>query len=92
MVTRDRRDTTLATLGRLLALPEQPPITVVDNGSHDGKVDAIRAAWPTVDVVALTSNLGAAARTIGVQRSRSPVCGVQRRRFMVGAGGARAGR
>ena len=72
MVTRDRRDTTLATLGRLLALPEQPPITVVDNGSHDGKVDAIRAAWPTVDVVALTSNLGAAARTIGVQRSRSP--------------------
>lgn len=72
MVTRDRRDTTLTTLGLLLALPEQPPITVVDNGSRDGTVDAIRAVWPTVDAVALPSNLGAAARTIGVQRSRSP--------------------
>ena len=72
MITRDRRDTTLAALGQLLALPEQPPITVIDNGSRDGTVEAVRAAWPTVEVVALTSNLGAAARTIGVPRSRSP--------------------
>jgi GT2 family glycosyltransferase len=55
----------------LRALPEGPPITVIDNGSTDGTVEAVLAAWPSVDVVALRHNLGAAARTIGVKRSRT---------------------
>lgn len=72
IATRDRRDTLLATIARLLALPERPTVTVVDNGSTDGSADAVRAAWPDVEVVALARNLGAAARTIGVARSRTP--------------------
>ena len=72
IVTRDRRDSLLGTIDRLRALPERPSITVVDNGSADGTVEAVRAACPSVDVVALPHNLGAAARTIGVKRSRAP--------------------
>lgn len=72
IVTRDRRDSLLGTIDRLQALPERPPITVVDNDSTDGTVAAVRAAWPSVDVVPLPHNLGAAARTIGVARSRAP--------------------
>jgi GT2 family glycosyltransferase len=72
MVTRDRRDTLLASIARLMALPERPSITVVDNGSTDGTVAAVRAAWPAVEVIGLPHNLGAAARTIGVQRSCAP--------------------
>jgi GT2 family glycosyltransferase len=72
IVTRDRRDTLLGTLERLGALPECPSITVVDNGSTDGTAEAIRTACPSVNVIALRHNLGAAARTIGVERSRSP--------------------
>ena len=72
IATRDRRDTLLASIERLLALPERPAITVVDNGSTDGTVEALRAAWPVVEVIALPENLGAAARTIGVERSQAP--------------------
>jgi GT2 family glycosyltransferase len=72
IATRDRRDTLLATLERLRALPECPSITVVDNGSTDGTAEAVRAACPSVEVIALPRNLGAAARTIGVERSRTP--------------------
>jgi GT2 family glycosyltransferase len=72
IATRDRRDALLATIARLLLLPERPTITVVDNGSTDGSADAVRAAWPDIEVVALARNLGAAARTIGVARSRTP--------------------
>jgi GT2 family glycosyltransferase len=43
MVTRDRRDTLLASIARLMELPERPSITVVDNGSTDGTVAAVRA-------------------------------------------------
>src|SRR3954452_21137143 len=40
MATRDRRDRVLDTLTRLTALPEQPPLVLVDNGSGDGTADA----------------------------------------------------
>jgi hypothetical protein len=36
IATRDRRDELLTTLGHLRALPERPPVIVVDNGSTDG--------------------------------------------------------
>jgi len=40
---------------------------VVDNGSSDGTVAAVRATYPQVTVLALAANRGAAARNLGVR-------------------------
>ncbi|HMJ35066.1 MAG TPA: glycosyltransferase [Baekduia sp.] len=69
IATRDRRSTLLTTLGRLTALPEAPPIIVVDNASRDGTAEVVRAAYPTVDIVTLAVNAGVAARNVGVRRA-----------------------
>jgi GT2 family glycosyltransferase len=66
IATRDRR----ASLLRALAhLDGQAPVIVVDNGSSDGTVEAVRAAHPAVQVVRLPANAGAVARTDGVRRA-----------------------
>jgi GT2 family glycosyltransferase len=72
VATRNRRGQLLATLDRLSALPEQPPIVVVDNASDDGTPDAVRDLFPGMDVVCMGHNAGACARTAGVQRVGTP--------------------
>jgi GT2 family glycosyltransferase len=73
IATRDRRDRLLGTLDQLRALPEAPPIVVVDNGSSEGSAEAVRRRSPPgVAVVALAENRGAAARTIGVEQAATP--------------------
>lgn len=72
IATRDRADELATTIGHLRALPERPPVIVVDNDSSDGSVDRVRRQWPDVTVVALPRNAGAAARTAGVRRSATP--------------------
>jgi GT2 family glycosyltransferase len=73
IASRDRRGSLLSTLARLEALPEHPPVVVVDNASGDGTPAAVRRAHPDVRVIALDENLGAAARTIGVRELAMPV-------------------
>ncbi|WP_129843246.1 glycosyltransferase [Streptomyces sp. RFCAC02] len=72
IATRDRRDQLLRTLRRLGALPERPPVIVVDNGSRDGTPDAVAAAFPGVRLVRLGRNHGACARNTGVRLARTP--------------------
>jgi GT2 family glycosyltransferase len=72
VMTRNRADEVLATLDRLRQLPERPPLIVVDNGSTDGTAARITGRFPDVDVVRLTSNAGAVARNIAVQRATTP--------------------
>jgi GT2 family glycosyltransferase len=72
VITWQRRDEAVAAVRRLRELPEQPPIVLVDNGSTDGTAEAVRREFPEVDVVALTENLGAVGRNVGVARLRTP--------------------
>lgn len=61
----------------LQSLHDHPPrasheIVVVDNASRDGSVDAVRARWPAVTVIALNSNVGfASANNAGIRRTES---------------------
>lgn len=72
IVTRDRRDELLTTLDRLEALPECPPIVVVDNGSRCDISAAVLARHPGVLVLELDENHGAAGRNAGVRAARTP--------------------
>ncbi|WP_345771074.1 glycosyltransferase [Geodermatophilus normandii] len=60
VMSRDRREDLLATLPR-----HEAPVVLVDNGSSDGTVEAVRAALPDVTLLPLAQNVGARARTIG---------------------------
>jgi GT2 family glycosyltransferase len=62
VLTYNRADELVATLERLLALPENPPIFVADNGSSDNTVALVKALFPTVCIVECGANLGAAGR------------------------------
>jgi GT2 family glycosyltransferase len=72
VITYERREEALAAVGRLLELPERPPVVLVDNGSSDGTADAVRRRFPAVDVVAVDRNLGAVGRNVGVARLDTP--------------------
>ncbi len=72
VATRNRRETLLGTLARLVSLEAPYAVVVVDNGSTDGTVDAVARAFPSVTVLPLGANRGAAARNEGVARVSQP--------------------
>jgi len=72
MITYQRREEALASVARLVELPERPPVVVVDNGSTDGTAAAIRSRFPQVRVVALGVNRGAVGRNVGVRLLGTP--------------------
>jgi GT2 family glycosyltransferase len=67
VASQNRRVDLLASLPR-----HEAPVVLVDNASTDGTVDAVRAAHPDVDVLALPRNEGAHGRTRGVARAGTP--------------------
>jgi GT2 family glycosyltransferase len=71
IVTRDRRTELAHTLDRMTALPERPPIVVVDNDSADGSAQAA-ACYPGVRVIRAAANLGATGRNLAVQQVSTP--------------------
>jgi N-acetylglucosaminyl-diphospho-decaprenol L-rhamnosyltransferase len=64
IITRNRRDRLLRSLGRLEA--GGPPVIVVDNGSTDGTAELVRERHPAAGVVRFADNRGSAARTAAV--------------------------
>jgi GT2 family glycosyltransferase len=67
VASRNRREDLLVTLPR-----HEAPVVLVDNGSTDGTVQAVRAAHPDVTVVPLGRNVGARARTVGSALAGTP--------------------
>jgi GT2 family glycosyltransferase len=73
IATRNRKTELRSTLGRLLDLPERPPIVVVDNGSTDGSPRMVaREFGGPVRLVRCSRNYGAAGRNIGVRVASTP--------------------
>lgn len=72
VLTHDRRDEVLHTVGELCGLPDRIRLCVVDNGSTDGTAQALRAAFPDLPVIDAGRNLGAAGRNLGVRWARTP--------------------
>ncbi|MFL6053932.1 MAG: glycosyltransferase family 2 protein [Actinoallomurus sp.] len=72
VATWNRRRELEQTLTRLRALPERPPIIVVDNASSDGSADLVATRFPDVRLVALLANRGGAARNVGMHLADTP--------------------
>ncbi|RZU32351.1 glycosyltransferase family 2 protein [Blastococcus saxobsidens] len=72
VITHQRRDELLLALDRLVSLPEQPQVVVVDNGSTDGTAAAVRERFPQLALIASPENLGAIGRNLGVARLDTP--------------------
>src|SRR5207302_1280901 len=68
MITHNRREETLRTLGYLRAMPERPRVIMVDNASTDGTAAAVHARYhpSAVEVLEAGANLGASGRNLGV--------------------------
>jgi N-acetylglucosaminyl-diphospho-decaprenol L-rhamnosyltransferase len=66
-------------------------LVVVDNGSADGSVDLLRAAFPGVRVVASPGNVGyARAANLGIAATRAPVVAVLNPDLTIEPGTAKA--
>jgi GT2 family glycosyltransferase len=72
IITRNRRTELGRTLDKLAALPEQPAVIVVDNGSDDGTAAAVRWRHPDVRLIAARGNLGAVGRNLALRRITTP--------------------
>src|SRR3954454_14755185 len=73
VISRDRRDTLISTLERLRALPQRPPIVVVDDAAGDGTPRTVRRRFPEITVHRLEQPAGAAARTLAARLLDTPI-------------------
>jgi N-acetylglucosaminyl-diphospho-decaprenol L-rhamnosyltransferase len=72
VASHNRRELLLDTVARHVALPERPPVVVVDNASTDGTADALAAGFPGIEVIRLERNAGGAGRNLGVGACETP--------------------
>jgi GT2 family glycosyltransferase len=66
ILTHNRLGDVSRTLKRMLSMPEQPHIVVIDNGSTDGTPGVLRRCFPDIRCLTLPDNPGAAGRNVGV--------------------------
>ncbi|UCG16066.1 MAG: glycosyltransferase [Phycisphaerales bacterium] len=73
LATHNRRDITVATIGRVLACATpgcELEVIAVDNASTDGTDDAIERRFPTVALIRANANRGSCAKALGVPEAR----------------------
>lgn len=66
VLTHNRCEELRRTLTHLKALPERPPIIVVDNNSVDNTANLVTTDFPEVMLISMQHNWGAAGRNFGV--------------------------
>ncbi len=72
VITRDRCASALRTLDELAALPERPPVIVVDNGSDEATLEALRHHPVAPRVLSPGRNTGALGRNLAVRQAGTP--------------------
>ncbi|CAM3939305.1 glycosyltransferase family 2 protein [Bordetella tumulicola] len=72
VLTYNRCEEVCRTLRGLSALPVAYPVIVVDNGSTDDTAPRIEREFPSVTLVSVGANLGAAGRNQGVVKVATP--------------------
>ncbi|AGS67798.1 glycosyltransferase family 2 protein [Streptomyces collinus] len=72
VITRDRCASLLRTLDALAALPERPPVIVVDNSSSDTTRRAVRHHPAVTRLLCPGTNTGAVGRNLAVRHARTP--------------------
>src|SRR5689334_19889029 len=72
MITYNRQREMLRSLDKLCSLPEAVKVILVDNGSSDGSAEAVGSRWPHVTIIRTKTNIGAAARNLGVEQAATP--------------------
>lgn len=72
VITRDRGAELSRTLDHLAALPEEPPIIVVDNGSRDDTAARVARHPARPRLIELGRNAGSSARNTGVLAADTP--------------------
>jgi GT2 family glycosyltransferase len=72
IVTRDRCRTLLQSLDHIASLDEGHRLVLVDNASTDDTRSEVAKRHPSATILALERNLGAAARTVGVEAVSEP--------------------
>ncbi|HEU4362542.1 MAG TPA: glycosyltransferase [Mycobacterium sp.] len=72
VISHNRCEELDRTLWRLAALPEEPPVIVVNNASTDGTEPMVRTLHPEVTLLTPATNLGAAGRNHGVRLAATP--------------------
>ncbi|MEV6805551.1 glycosyltransferase [Streptomyces sp. NPDC051132] len=72
VITRDRPASLLRTLDALAALPERPPVVVVDNSRADTTRRAVAGHPAVTRLLRPARNTGAVGRTLAARHARTP--------------------
>jgi GT2 family glycosyltransferase len=73
IATHQRCEQLVETLDVMSSLPERPAVIVVDNASTDGTAVTVNRRFPSVEVLSLPDNIGAAARNVGVNHLETDI-------------------
>jgi GT2 family glycosyltransferase len=72
ILTHNRSDEVVRTVGHCLKLPEVDHVIVVDNASGDGTPQVLQRCFPNIQILVSPVNIGAAGRNLGLEAATTP--------------------